>query len=695
MSDTRNLLIEIGTEELPPQELSNLANSFAGNIWKGLSDKGVERSGNLLSFSSPRRLSVYIENLYTEVIGGGGEALGPPVKAAYDKDGKPTKVALGFANKYGVNVEQLKHIKTDKGEERIYCKFKEPDKSVSELLPNIISQTLAKLPIPKRMRWGNNDAEFVRPVHWVVILFGKEIIDCEVMGVKSDRITYGHRFHHPGPITLKSADDYVESLHKAKVWINDPAHGIQMEISKQVSKQADKFSGKALNSESDSDLVSEVAALVEWPHALGGSFDKKFLELPEELLISVLEKQQRYFSVRDKKTRKLLPHFIAVSNIESKDEKQVIKGNERVIVPRLSDAMFFWETDKTRTLASHLGELDGIIFQNKLGTIGDKTGRVVRLAESIAQELGVDKAQVSRAAMLSKCDLVTDLVGEFPELQGIVGRYLAQNDQEPDEVTQAIEEHYRPRFAGDELPKTRTGQIVALADKLDTLAGIFGIGQQPTGAKDPFALRRAALGVVRILVEAKLPLSLFKLIKSAFEIHGNTVKDACHELEIFIFERARGYFLEQGITANGVESVLADRPARLDLIPARLEAVVSYSHLPEAPSLSAANKRISNILKNLDHIPSGFDESLFKEKEEKALAKEYLKLKPKLETLFNNQEFTPMLQELAILKEPVDAFFDKVMVMTDDETIRNNRIGLLNDLRQSMNRVADLSKLAT
>ncbi len=692
MSDTRNLLIEIGTEELPPKALADLAEEFHDRLTGYLFDL-LESEAKTHFYYSPRRLAIIIENLPMQQPNQKVERFGPSVKIAYDEHGKPTKAADGFARSCNISINDLQ-----KKDGKLFYATTHKGGLTVELIPNAINDALAKLSIPKRMRWGNNDAEFVRPLHWVVILFGKEVIDCDVMGVKSGRITYGHRFHHPDAIEIKNADisQYKNKLKQAKVWLNETAdHEIQQFISERAKAEAKKINGIPLNSDRESDLVTEIAALVEWPHALLGDFDKKYLDLPREVLISVLEKQQRYFPVEDKKTGELLPYFIAVSNIESKDEKQVIKGNERVIVPRLSDAMFFWKTDKAKPLAGRLKELNGVTFQKELGTIGDKTGRIIRLAESIAQELGVNKAQVSRAAMLSKCDLVTDLVGEFPELQGIVGRYLAKNDQEPDEVAQAIEEHYRPRFAGDELPKTKTGQILALADKLDTLAGIYGIGQQPTGAKDPFALRRAALGVVRILVEEKLPLSLFELVKSAFEIHGNMVKDACHELEIFIFERARGYFLEQGITANGVESVLAERPTRLDLIPARLEAVASYSHLPEAPSLSAANKRISNILKNLDHIPSGFDESLFKEKEEKALAKEYLKLKPKLDDLYKKQKFTPMLQELAILKEPVDAFFDKVMVMTDDETLRNNRIGLLNDLRQSMNRVADLSKLVT
>ncbi|HEY5702876.1 MAG TPA: glycine--tRNA ligase subunit beta [Gammaproteobacteria bacterium] len=689
MSDTHNLLIEIGTEELPPKVLADLAKEFHDRLTGYFFDL-LAGDAKTHFYYSPRRFAVIIENLPVQQPNQEVERFGPSVKIAYDEQGKPTKAAEGFANSCKLPLDKI-------GEKdgKLYAAYTQEGKLTIELIPDAINSALDKLPIPKRMRWGNNQQEFVRPVHWVVVLFGNEVVSCEILGVESGNKTYGHRFHHPEAIELKNPDEYFSKLKQARVWVNDPAHGIQMEISKQVQKLAKKDNGQALNSDSDSSLVAEVAALVEWPHALKGNFDKKYLELPEELLISVLEEQQRYFPIRDNKTQKLLPCFIAVSNIESKDEKQVIKGNERVIVPRLSDAMFFWETDKAKPLACRLEELNGVTFQKKLGTIGDKTGRVVRLAESIAQKLGTDTAQVSRAAMLSKCDLVTDLVGEFPELQGIVGRYLAHNDQESDEVAQAVGEHYRPRFAGDELPKTKTGQIVALADKLDTLAGIFGIGQQPTGEKDPFALRRAALGVVRILIEKKLPLSLYDLIDTAFSTHGKGVSDAHLDLETFILDRTRGYFLEQGYTANEVESVLTYRPVRLDMIPAQLEAVSNYNHLSEAASLSAANKRISNILKNLDHIPSGFDESLFKEKEEKALAKEYLKLKPKLETLFNNQEFTPMLQELAILKEPVDAFFDKVMVMTDDETLRNNRIGLLNDLRQSMNRVADLSKLAT
>jgi len=692
MAETRDLLIEIGTEELPPKALADLAEDFHDRLAGDLLDL-LPGEAKTDFFYSPRRLAVIIKNLPVQQPSKKIERFGPAVNIAYDEQGKPTKAAEGFARSCNISINDLQEK-----DGKLFYATTQQGRPTAELIPTAINEALAKLLLPKRMRWGNNTAEFIRPVHWIVVLFGKEVIDHEVMGVKSDRMTYGHRFHHPEAIPLKSASNYVKSLQKANVLLNDSkAHEIQMRISKQVQKLADKVNGKALNSESKSELVAEVAALVEWPVPLLGSFDKRFLELPEELLISVLEGQQRYFPVRDKKTGELLPHFIAISNIESKDPEKVRTGNERVIVPRLSDAMFFWESDKAKTLESRLSELDGIIFQKKLGSIGDKTRRAAELAEYIARELNMDPKPAIRAARLSKCDLVTYLVGEFPELQGIIGHYLARNDEEPEEIAQAIEDHYRPRYSGDVLPLTMIGRIVALADKLDTLAGIFGIGQQPTGEKDPFALRRAAMGVVRILVdtEKKMPLLLSVLINAAFELQGKEIKANPTGLETFLLERSRSYFLEQGYTANAVESVLGERPGRLDMIPARLEAVVNYSHLPEAPSLSTANKRISNILKKLDHVPAGFDETLFKENEEKILAEEYLKLKPRLDHLYNNQEFTPMLQELAVLKEPVDAFFDKVMVMTDDDTLRNNRIGLLNDLRQSMNRVADLSKLAS
>jgi glycyl-tRNA synthetase beta chain len=687
---TRDLLIEIGTEELPPKALKMLAYSFLHECKTRLQADGlISETSEPELFYSPRRLALLAHEVKTRQPDRKIERFGPAVATAFDKDGKPTKAAEGFARSTGTTVDQL-----EQKDGKLFCSILQPGKPAAELVPDAINSALARLPIPKRMRWGTGAAEFVRPVHWVVILLGNDVIDCEILGIKAGRTTYGHRYHHPDAIKLKSPPDYVQALRDAKVWLNGADTELQKEISREAQKLADEVNGIALNSEPESALVAEIAALVEWPVAIRGRFDSKFLELPEEILIATLEDQQRYFPVRDKKTGRLVPHFITITNIESRDMDQVRHGNERVIVPRLTDAMFFWKADRAATLASRIPALDGIIFQNRLGSIGDKMRRVSMLAKVIAENITGDPAMAKRAAELAKCDLVTNLVGEFPELQGIMGKYLAQHDGEADEVAQAIEEHYLPRFAGDRLPQTRTGQALALADKLDSIAGIFGIGQPPTGDKDPFGLRRAALGIVRILSEMQLPLSLSELVNSAFLAYYGKIGDAHTELETFIFERARNYFIDKGYTANEVESVLCMRPARLDIVPARLEAVRNYNSLPEAPSLSAANKRIGNILKGLDSQSFGFDSGLLVENAEKQLASEYLRIEPEIEALFRQQEFTAMLQKLAVLKEPVDTFFDKVMVMTDDEKLKNNRIGLLNRLYKMMNRIADLSRLA-
>ena len=692
--NTHDLLIEIGTEELPPKVLQKLSQSFSDFLVRDLNNDALLEDNSIIkSYASPRRLSLLITKVRERGSDRPFEEKGPSVGVGIDKNNNPTKALIGFAKRWGVDISQLERQETPKGEFFFYKHIA----SGSYLKTNLdlkIKSALRQLPVPKRMRWGSSTAEFVRPVHWAMVLFGNDVIECEILGVKAGRTTYGHRYHHPGPIKLKSPSDYVKALRDAKVWLNGPDIELQKEISLQTQKLADEVKGSALNSEPESALVAEIAALVEWPVALRGTFDPKFLELPEEILIATLEGQQRYFPIRDKKTGNLLPHFITIANIESKDMDQVRHGNERVIVPRLSDAMFFWETDKASTLESRTHALAGIIFQNKLGTIGEKMQRVSMLARVIAENIDGDPAMAKRAAELAKCDLVTNLVGEFPELQGTMGKYLAQHDGEPDEVAQSIEEHYLPRFAGDKLPQTRTGQALALADKLDSIAGIFGIGQPPTGDKDPFGLRRAALGIVRILTEKQLSLSLSELVNSAFLAYYGKIGDAHSDLETFIFERARNYFIDKGYTSNEVESVLCMRPSRLDVVPAQLEAVRNYNNLPEAPSLSAANKRIGNILKGLDTQPLEFDSSLLVETAEKQLASEYLRIEPEIDSLFKQRDFTAMLQKLAVLKDPVDTFFDKVMVMTDDEKLKTNRIGLLNKLHKMMNRIADLSRLA-
>lgn len=707
MSETRDLLIEIGTEELPPRALSSLANNFADQILYGLKAAyAAERSGDISVYFSPRRFAVLIEKLYTSTITGGEKQLGPPVETAFDKDGNPTKVAIGFAKKHGVNIDDLKRIDTDKGE-RVYCEFAETEQPVSGLIPDIINQALGKLPIPRRMRWGNYPTEFVRPVHWAVVLFGDEVIECNILGVHSGRHTRGHRFHFTDPVALKSADEYVQTLKQHKVWVNDATHGLQKEISRQASKLADEIDGDPLNSDAESDLVAEIAALVEWPVAIRGDFDPDFLVLPEEILIATLEYQQRYFPIRDRKTGKLAPSFITIANIESRDEKQVRQGNERVIIPRLSDAMFFWKTDRTRSLESRIPELDGITFQKKLGSLGDKTRHVAQLAATIAEQLDMDPALASRAAQLCRCDLVTNLVGEFPELQGTIGRYLAREDGEPAEVATAIEELYLPRFAGDRLPATKTGQVLALADKLDTLAGIFGIGMQPTGDKDPFALRRAALGIVRILVEQRLPFSVATLVDAAYEVQDTTIAEAQTDVQLFILERARGYFLEQGHAVTAIEAVLQPfgGSSPLYTLPEIIREGSEFISTQEGRSLAEANKRITNILRK-----SGFavpvagakpetlaqkpDEKLFSENEEQEFWRKLQEIGQKSLQLKNQEKFAEALRILTGLAGPTASFFDNVMVNVDDEKIRDNRITLLQFARVYMNQVADLALMA-
>ncbi len=578
-------------------------------------------------------------------------------------------------------------------------------KPAEKLIPAVINETLSRLSIPRKMRWGDKSSEFIRPVHWIVLLFGNEVIEFEILGVPAGKKTYGHRYHHPDAIELKSAGEYLQKLKKAKVWLNDSNIELQDEITLQARNLAEEVNGNPVNNESESELVTEIAALVEWPVALRGSFDEKFLTLPEELLISVLEKQQRYFAVRDKESGKLLPCFIAISNIKSKDMDQVRKGNERVIVPRLSDAMFFWETDKAASLASRECELDGIVFQKKLGSIGDKSRRIASLACVIADKLKFKSDKVKRASLLSKCDLVTSLVGEFPELQGITGKYLAQNDKEDQDICLAIEEHYQPRFAGDQLPESEIGQIVALADKLDTLAGIFGIGQQPGGAKDPFALRRAALGVVRILVEKKIPLSISELVEAAYSVQPENIEKTQTDLINFILERAKGYFVDHGHTITAIDSVLqpAGADTTLYTLPDIITEASTFIDTEDGKSLATSNKRITNILKKSGfEVPFGMKPADIKQKPDEKLFEpietefwhELQKFGEQSLLLKDEEKFSESLRVLTNLAEPTELFFDNVMVNTDDENVRNNRITLLQYARVYMNQVADLSLMA-
>ncbi len=685
----RDLLIELGTEELPPKALKKLINAFEASIKQSL-DKAELSFTTIQSYAAPRRMAVVVNDLQVRQQDRMIERRGPAVTAAFDEDGNPTKAVQGFARSCGVEVDDLEKMETDKGAWLVF-KQQQSGAETANLIGDILQQALADLPIPKRMRWGNLPGEFVRPVHWLVLLFGDDVIPLELLGVKSGRNSYGHRFHHPQAIEIQSARRYKSQLEQAQVRVDMEAR--RQTIHDQVVALATKLGGEAVLNE---DLLDEVTGLVEWPVALSGSYDKRFLELPAEALISSMEEHQKYFAVRDK-AGELLPYFITICNIESRDPAQVVAGNERVILPRLSDSAFFWETDRKRPLADRQEQLKTIVFQNKLGTVFDKSARVAKLATTIATEIDGDAALAERAALLAKCDLVTEMVGEFPDLQGIMGRYYARLDGEHDEVAEALDEQYLPRFSGDKLPETKTGQAVSLAEKLDTLVGLFGIGQPPTGVKDPFALRRAALGVLRIVIENKLDVDLQNLVQHAQQGFDTqlTQDDVTEQVIRYFFDRLRGYALDQGIKADVFEAVLAVQPTKpLDFMQ-RLSAVTEFRALDAAESLAAGNKRIGNILRKNDAEGEGaeIDSKLLSEPAEKALATKLAEVSKQVKPLVEQADYAGVLRALAGMRETVDGFFDQVMVMADDEAVRNNRLALLNQTRALFLGVADISVL--
>ena len=690
MSETRDLLIELGTEELPPKALSKLINAFEAGIKKGLKEAELDFD-KIHAYAAPRRLAVVIESLETRQQDRLIERRGPAVSAAFDSEGQPTKAVQGFARSCGVEVSALGTLETDKG---AWLVFKQQQKGAEtkDLIGDILQKSLAALPIPKRMRWGNLPGEFVRPVHWLILLFGDDVIPLELLGISSGRTSRGHRFHHPEPITITSAKTYVNQLLEQGYVMVDMAVR-QQAIHQQVEGLGEKLGGKAVINQG---LLDEVTGLVEWPVALSGEYDRRFLELPAEALISSMEEHQKYFAVRDEDNT-LLPYFITICNIESKDPAQVIAGNERVILPRLSDAAFFWETDRKRPLADLQQQLKTIVFQNKLGTVYDKSQRVADLAAKIANQIGGDAELAQRAAILAKCDLVTEMVGEFPDLQGIMGRYYARLDGEHDDVCEALDEQYLPRFAGDKLPRTKTGQALSLAEKLDTLVGLFGIGQPPTGVKDPFALRRAALGVLRIIIENKLDLDLDVLLTSTVERLGEiaTVKNCTVEVMQYLFDRLRGYAQEQGYQADVFEAVLAIKPTKPVDFMDRLAAVADFRQLEQAQALAAANKRIGNILRKNDAEQSEavIDRNLLTELTEQALADKVQSVQTIVAPLLAESNYAGVLTELAGMRDTVDAFFDQVMVMAEDEAVRKNRLALLNQTRALFIQIADISVL--
>jgi glycyl-tRNA synthetase beta chain len=662
------LLVEVLTEELPPKSLRALSEAFAARLMTELGKAGLSRAQAGNTFATPRRLAVLVPEVESAAPDRESELTGPSTKA-------PEQAIAGFARKAGVEASRLERRTTPKGEVYV-ARVKAKGAVLAEVLPGLAEQALKSLPIPKVMRWGSGDAQFVRPVHGVVLLHGERVIAGSVLDIAAGRETSGHRFLGAAKISLKSADEYEKRLAAEGMVVADFA-ARRTEIERQLKETAAREGG-GLGEYGD--LLDEVTALVEHPSVYTGKFDASYLAVPQECLILTMRQNQKYFPLFDDSSR-LQPKFLIVSNMRVADPRHIVGGNERVVRPRLEDARFFYDQDRKRRLESRVPELARVVYHNKLGTQLERVERIQLLSGRIARDLKTDPVLTERAAWLAKADLLTGMVGEFPELQGVMGRYYALHDGEPAEVADAIEAHYRPRFAGDRLPEHPVSCAVALADKLDALGGLFGIGQVPTGDKDPFGLRRAALGAIRILAERRLPLSL-----------RDYVRDPA--LESFIYERARGYFQEQGYSANEVEAVLAQRPQRLDLVPRQLEAVRAFAGLPEAESLAAANKRIGNILKQAGAVRADFDMALLVLPEEKALAGAFKRLQEPVEKAYRDLEYTSALKALAALKAPVDAFFDKVMVMDKDARVRDNRIGFLGTLHGTMNRIADLSKLA-
>jgi len=689
MSETRDLLIEIGTEELPPKALRRLSSAFADGMEKGLEAAALKPS-RIYAYATPRRLALLIKNLPLAQADRESVRRGPALAAAFDDDGCPTQAAVGFARSCGVEVDQLDQQETKKGS---WLSFRAvvQGKLTSELIPDLVHQSLTGLPIPKRMRWGDRNDEFVRPVHWVVLLFGDDVIDADILGIKAGRHTRGHRFHHPAPIYLGEPEAYLPILESEGYVLADYSARREA-IRAQVLEQAEKLGGQAVI---DDDLLDEVCALVEWPVAISGRFDKAFLDVPSEALISSMQDHQKYFPVVDN-DGKLMAHFITVANIVSKDPQQIQAGNERVIRPRLADAAFFWNQDRKQTLEQRAGGLRSMVYQKKLGTLYDKQERVAELAATIAAQIGGNSAHAERAARLCKCDLLTSMVSEFPELQGIMGRYYAGNDGEPESVATAIEEHYRPRFAGDNLPISPEGQAVAIADRLDSLVGIFAIGEQPSGEKDPFALRRAALGLVRLCIEQELDVDLETLLDTAATGFDRSLGASSVTAAVFgyVMDRLRAYYRDSGIDVDLIDAVLAVRPTRLLDFDHRIQACQAFRQLPEAQSLAAANKRISNILKKTDQaIPEQVDTAKLVDTAEKQLAEQLESMSATVTPLMDAGDYTPALKHLAGLRESVDAFFDQVMVMAEDDSLRANRLALLQNLSLLFLRVADLSRL--
>ncbi|MFA0547456.1 glycine--tRNA ligase subunit beta [Vibrio splendidus] len=689
----KNFLIELGTEELPPTALRSLAEAFASNFEAGLKTAELSHEG-IKWYAAPRRLALKVTALAEGQADKVVEKRGPAISVAFDAEGNATKAAQGWARGNGITVEQADRLKTDKGEWLLF-KQEVAGKPVQELVMDIAAKALAGLPIPKAMRWGNSDIQFIRPVKTLTVLLGDELVEGKILGVASARTIRGHRFMGEQEFTIDSADQYPAILEeRGKVMADYDAR--KAIILADAKKAADAVGGIA---DLEDDLVEEVTSLVEWPVVLTAKFEQEFLKVPSEALVYTMKGDQKYFPVYSHEIgdaeRSLLPNFIFVSNIESKEPRHVIEGNEKVVRPRLADAEFFFNTDRKRPLIDRLAELDQAIFQKQLGTIKDKTDRITELAGYIAEQIDADVEKSKRAGLLAKCDLMTSMVFEFTDTQGVMGMHYATHDGEDEQVALALYEQYMPRFAGDTLPNTGISSAVAMADKLDTIVGIFGIGQAPKGS-DPFALRRASLGVLRIIVENGYNLDLTDLIGKAKELLGDKLTNENVEADVidFMLGRFRAWYQDAGFSVDIIQAVLARRPTKPADFDQRVKAVSHFRELEAAEALAAANKRVGNILAKFDgDLPAEIDLALLQEDAEKALAENVEVMTEALEPAFATGNYQEALSKLADLREPVDAFFDNVMVMADDEALKKNRLTLLNNLRNLFLQIADISLL--
>ncbi|MCU4483909.1 glycine--tRNA ligase subunit beta [Acinetobacter ursingii] len=682
------VLFELGCEELPPKSLKTLRDALQAETIKGLTDAGLNFA-TVEAYAAPRRLALKIVDVDGAQADTQKRFDGPALQAAYDSEGKPTKALEGFMRGQGIEADQVSTFQAGKVEK--VCYYKDiKGQSLDELLPNILQTALDNLPIAKRMRSAASRTEFVRPVKWVVLLKDDQVIPATIQDHSASNVTYGHRFHAPEAITLVHANDYLAALENGYV-VADFAKR-QATIQQQVKQLADEVNASAIV---PADLLDEVTALVEWPVALRASFEERFLAVPQEALITTMQDNQKYFCLVNAEG-KLQPYFITISNIESKDPTQIIEGNEKVVRPRLSDAEFFFLQDQKQPLASRKDKLANMVFQAELGTLWDKSQRIAKLASQIATLTHGDRAAAEQAGLLAKCDLTSELVGEFPELQGTAGTYYARLEGLPSEVADAIAEQYLPRFSGDVLPQTQTGTALALADRLDTLVGIFGIGQAPTGSKDPFSLRRAAIGVLRLLIEKELDLPLVELTKIASENYHGKLREpvkAQHEALNFIEARYRAMYEDQGVAIDVIQSVQALSPRSPLDFDHRVKAVNHFKTLPEAQALAAANKRVANILAKEGQIVGDVDTSLLVEDAEKALFAALQNVTPVVQPLLEAHNYTDALSQLASLRAPIDAFFDNVMVMAEDPKLKANRLRLLAQLRGLFTAIADVSML--